>query len=199
MTDTDDTVGEMSSEDAARWESARTLDDLGELTAQWLEGAIRSIPTVVPGYGPDEETILLIPVLAAANRAGYVTDFSQPGEDVNDWVQRAAVSGFASPAVLAALVAAAADTDLMITAGRAGENDWGTTAVVSVDNGRENTWAGGAQSLDAIRYGYEGDCHPAAVEALCGAWQVTLVDPVWGRNDLLWPVLKAFAASVRPT
>ncbi len=63
-----------------RWRAARTLAGLGELTAEWLEGTIASIPTVVPGYGPDEETAALIPVLAACNRAGYVTTVSQPGE-----------------------------------------------------------------------------------------------------------------------
>jgi len=65
---------------AARWHSARTLAGLGELTAQWLEGKIG----YVPGYGgapPDEETEPLIPVLAAANRAGFVTIVSQPGEE----------------------------------------------------------------------------------------------------------------------
>lgn len=30
---------------------------------------------------------------------------------------------------------------------------------------------------------------------LSAAWQVTLIDPVWGRNDVLWPVLKASVAS----
>jgi hypothetical protein len=71
----------MSPEDAARWRAARTLADLGELTAQWLEGKIASIPTVMPGCGPGEESAELIPVLAACNRAGYVTTTSQPGEE----------------------------------------------------------------------------------------------------------------------
>ncbi len=76
-----DRDGEMDPEDAARWRAARTLADLGELTAQWLEGKIASIPAVVPGCGPGEETAELIPVLAACNRAGYVTTVSRPGEE----------------------------------------------------------------------------------------------------------------------
>src|SRR6266496_4268047 len=48
-----DRDGEMDPEDAARWRAARTLADLGELTAQWLEGKIASIPAVVPGCGPE--------------------------------------------------------------------------------------------------------------------------------------------------
>ena len=31
--------------------------------------------------------------------------------------------------------------------------------------------------------------HPAVIEALYEAWQVTLIDPEWGRNDVLWPAL----------
>ena len=44
-----------------------------------------------------------------------------------------------------------------------------------------------------------GICHPSAVTALCGAWQVTVLDPQWGRNDRLWPVLRdALARRSRP-
>ena len=74
------TVGAMSTADRQAWEAARTLADLGELTAQWLEGAIASQPAYTPGCGPDPETAPLIPVLACCNRAGYVTNGSQPGE-----------------------------------------------------------------------------------------------------------------------
>lgn len=49
-----------------------------------------------------------------------------------------------------------------------------------------------------IADGYGDDLHPAAVEALSDAWQVTLIDPEWGRNDLLWPLLDAFAEQHNP-
>jgi hypothetical protein len=194
MSNVDDATG-MSKQDTALWRRARTLADLGELTAQWLEGTVSSIPGVVSGYGPDEETIHLIPILAAANRAGFVTDFSQPGEDDEGWIQRAAVAGFASPATFAALTAAAADADLMLTAARAAGDDWGTPITVTVDNGRENTWAGGAQGRSAIWDTYGCCCHPSLVETLCDSWQLTLADPQWGRDDHLWPVLQAFASA----
>jgi hypothetical protein len=69
---------DMSPEDEALWRSARTLADLGELTARWIEGAIAS----QPGYfgAADLESDDLVPVLAAVNRAGFRTDTSQPGE-----------------------------------------------------------------------------------------------------------------------
>jgi hypothetical protein len=190
----DGETSEMSPADAARWYTALTLHDLGELTAQWLEGKIASIPSVVPDTGPDEETIPLIPLLAAANRAGYFTEFSQPGEDDDGWIQRAAVSGFASPATFAALCTAAAHTDLMITVARAGDDDWGPTATVSIDNGSENTCTGGAMSSAVIHGNYGPHLHPDALQAICDAWQITLIDPQWGRNDTLWPVLATFAA-----
>jgi hypothetical protein len=31
------------------------------------------------------------------------------------------------------------------------------------------------------------------VQAICDAWQVTVIDPEWGRDDLLWPLLWIFA------
>ena len=35
-----------------------------------------------------------------------------------------------------------------------------------------------------------GICHRDAVDALCAAWQVTVIDPEWGRPDVLWRVLE---------
>ncbi len=29
----------------------------------------------------------------------------------------------------------------------------------------------------------------AAMNEVLDAWQVTVIDPVWGRNDVLWPTL----------
>jgi hypothetical protein len=189
MSDVDELTG-MSVQDAALWRGARTLADLGELTARWLEGTVGSVPGTMPGYGPDEETGPLVPVLAAANRAGYVTNFSQPGESDNGWTQRAAVHGFASAATFKAIATTAADADLIITAARATEANWSTRIVVTIDNGRENTWAGDPWSREEVQDGYGDCCDPAAVETLCRAWQVTLIDPQWGRNDHLWDVLR---------
>jgi hypothetical protein len=187
--DVDELTG-MSVQDAALWRGARTLSDLGELTARWLEGSVGSVPGTVPGYGPDEETGPLVPVLAVANRAGFVTNFSQPGEDDSGWIQRAAVYGFASAATFRAITAAAADADLIITAARANGANWSTRIVVTVDNGRENTWVGDAWSHGEIQDCYGGCCDPVAVEALCQAWQITLIDPQWASNDHLWAVLR---------
>ncbi|MGC5400792.1 DUF6919 domain-containing protein [Streptomyces sp. DT20] len=86
----------MSRTDRRHWRAARTVADLGELMALWLEGKIASRTGYAPRYGPDEETEHLVPSLAALCRAGYVTTQSQPGlagTGANGlwWEQRAAV------------------------------------------------------------------------------------------------------------
>jgi hypothetical protein len=195
----------MGPEDAERWRAARTLADLGELTAQWPEGAITSVPTVWPGCGPDEETTELIPVLAACNRARYVTTVSQPGAgpapgyDGQSWTQRAAVEGFAAAGAAAALRACTAGTPLIVLvtvpAGDIGRDQVARNPVTLAGD-QENTWFGShfdRGDIEDDQAGY-GICHPYAIEAPCAAWQVTIIDPEWGRNDVLWTVLKSFTA-----
>jgi hypothetical protein len=64
---------------------------------------------------------------------------------------------------------------------------------ITLNVGEEFTWDGGARSRQSIEDGYGETCHPKAVEALVRAWQVTLIDQQWGRNDQLWPVLEECA------
>ncbi len=193
----------MTPEDAARWGTARTLGDLGLLTVAWLAGEIAETPTHMGP--PMPETKSLIPVLTAVNRAGFVTENSQPGVaiepgvaiDADSSAQRATVTGFAADDTFRALTAALADADLLITAGRATreENAWGPDITVTLVGGEPCTWDGGVESRSELEYHHSLTCHPDAIAALCEAWQITIVDPQWGRNDLLWPLLEAFAAS----
>jgi hypothetical protein len=185
----------MSPEDAERWHAARTLADLGELTAQWLEGHLEQTPTHTAP--PDPETGPLLTLLAAVNRAGFVTHQSQPAYrlDENGSAQRANVSGYADNSAFARLMTAAADADLIITAARASiPESFGPFFTITLDYGEEFTWDGIAFDQATMEASYEYDCHPAAIEALCQAWQVTLIDPQWGRDAKLWAVLGAFAA-----
>lgn len=200
------------------WQSARTLDDLGDLTAQWLEGRIVGYP----GYGdesdpgPDPETQPLITVLAGLNRAGYVTVSSQPGLppttgwDGEHWQQRAAVEGFADGHTRLALEEAIEGTGLILidhlTEPRRwwhrfvpGAAAWGDDAVcvtASVE-GTEHTWFGGLMSYDTVELCFDEVGRAAFAEVL-NAWQVTVLDPEWGRNDLLWDTLTSrFLAGAR--
>jgi hypothetical protein len=91
--------------DVARaWPAARTLADLSELTARFLEGDLSQSPSHVAQ--PDPETGPLIPLLATVNRAGFFTHQSQPGVARGDdgSAQRANVSGFASDGAFARLM-----------------------------------------------------------------------------------------------
>jgi hypothetical protein len=196
----DDTTADTAE---AQRRSARNLADVGELTAQWLEG--KHSPTLGCNGGvPDEETELLVPILAAANRTGFVTHQSQPGMplDEHGCAQRANVSGYAGPETFARLMAAISDADLIVTAARAlddsEERQFGPLFAVTLDEGEEFTWDGIALSRPILERDY-GDWHPAVVRELCAAWQVTIIDPVRGRNDVLWTVLEKLAAAPEPS
>jgi hypothetical protein len=201
-------VTEMSDEDAELWESAQTLADIGNFTALWLEGQIGSQPGYAPGCGPDEETADLIPVLAACNRAGFVTDGSQPGEsctgyDGASWEQRAGVSGFACAELAARLRTAAEDAHLYVRVHEAPR--WrfrfGTAIPVTRREGRTFTRFGARLPVRHLRDGWTGygGCSRSAVREVCSAKQVTIVDPEWGRNDRLWPALERFARQEVPS
>lgn len=179
--------------DRKLWWQASTLAELGQLMARWLEGNL----TVWPGYavaGPDEETADLIPVLARANRAGFLTDQSQPGSDGPGfdgarWEQRAAVSGLVG------------DEELLYTLGRVAEAHRLTLLVRDVEShglltgvtatrvdGVPYTTFGVRISRRQLRHIWRGVSRPALAE-ICDAWQVTLVDPEWGSGDRLWRAL----------
>jgi hypothetical protein len=113
--------------------------------------------------------------------------------DGSGWVQRAAVSGFAGPALAHRLTAAAEAAGMAVIAGGPGtspcDGDWVT---VTLRNGQPCTRFGilpRREVRDAVT-GW-GLCHRAAVDALCGSWQLTVADPAWGRPEALWRALAA--------
>jgi hypothetical protein len=183
----------------ALWAAAQSLPELGEAMAQWLEGRITYQPAY-SGAEPEEETAELVPVLAAYNRSGFVTDFSQPAVSLDEGygcAQRAAVCGFCDEATARRLLALTLRTGLIVLA-----HDplllEGIQIPVTVDVEDEDveasTWVGAFSNSEAIAHYYSADCPPAAVRALQTAWQVHIVDPVWGRNDLLSDEVRAVLA-----
>ncbi len=174
----------MSADDRARWAQAATLADVGELTAQWLEGDIAS----QPGYcGPVDTDEDLAPgmtaTLIALNRAGMVTHQSQAG--AAQYGQRAAVSGFATADCLDRIGTATAGDPALVVADL-GEPDTARRAPVG--------WHHDEDDLADLWTGY-GVCDPAAVAELADAVQVCIYDLEPGRNDRLWPALQR--ASIR--
>lgn len=172
---------------ASYWQTPRTLAELGTQMAGWLSGGI----TERPGYaGPCDVDEDLAPgltdTLVAACHAGYVTDQSQPAWADGAMSAPAAVVGFCDDQVMQELVQLARHKDLSVIACRAPatrryvRRDMFIFAPRTVGDLRDS-WTG---------YGL---CHPDAVTALVNAWQVEISDPESGRNDRLWPALKAWA------
>ena len=180
-----------------RWHGARSVQDLANLVACWLEGTISSQPGYQPQCGPDPETTPLIKALTACNRAGYLTFTSQPGLDDGDFQQRAAVEGIiADPQLLQRLTGLAHSAGLhtaVHTVQAPGPHASGFT-VTTVDDQPVTTFGRPLDTWD-IDGSWSG-CHPNALAALTAAHQVTLVDPDVGRTDRLLDVL---GQAARPT
>lgn len=180
--------------DRKRWAQARTLPELGELMARWLEGDLALWPGYQPGYGPDDETTDLIPVLARVNRAGFVTDSSQPALDGpgfggRRWRQRAAVCGLVGDEqMLFALAQVAEAHRLTILVRTAVEHSCRPGVTVTKVDGESYTGFGDQLSRRQLRHMWRGVSRPA-LDEIAAAWQVTLVDPEYGRNDRLWAAL----------
>ncbi|MFD5342317.1 DUF6919 domain-containing protein [Streptomyces anulatus] len=186
----------MSSADKRRWRTAETLQDLGTLMAAWLIGDIASQPGYQPNCGPDEETRHLIPVLVAANRLGYVTDSSQPGNaetgyDGQWWEQRAAVSGVIDdPQLRDRLVAAAQLAGLTVVQHDLTPRRDAEGVPVTRSQGSVHTRFGGFLPARDLRTVWQPEIiGRRAFEKVTAAWQLTLVDPEWGRDDVLWEAL----------
>ncbi|MEU1497303.1 hypothetical protein [Streptomyces sp. NPDC005732] len=162
--------------------------------ASWLEGDVSVWPGYEPGFGPDEETTELIPTLVAANRAGFVTEASQPGCDEVDaggvrWLQSAAVSGLVGDVQLLAQIRRACEqAGLIVMMHHPTLGLWSHQTPVTWRGDEPHTWFGGQLTASDLRHIWRG-LRPEALDAVVNAWQVTAIDPEYGRNDRLWPAL----------
>ena len=179
----------MTSEEAEdEWANARSFSRLCELTAQWLEGKL----PFYPGYAsesPDPETTELIPILAAFNRAGFLTEFSQPaeGDCGSGSAQRAAVAGFAMEPLAKQIGCLSLSTDLYV--GIFPPNvEWGYQLPISMHEFRPTTWCGATINADSDPLAES--CRPEASAELGSCWLVQVIDLRWGRKSHLWSNLK---------
>ncbi|MEU7151211.1 hypothetical protein AB0B15_24770 [Streptomyces sp. NPDC045456] len=180
----------MSRTDRARWRSARTLADLGRLTADWWEGSVRSLPGHRAGHRPHPALAAHVPVLAAANRAGFLVATAQAGLDTSRMRQKTAVQGFATdPDLVRRLVGAAENAGLGVVL-----HDWYDafyaehTGGITVTRTPHGTGVfGQALGLEDIKALWPR--LPHAVEAVVPALQITLADPDFSSSDLLWHML----------
>lgn len=131
--------------------------------------------------------------MAALNRAELVTHFSQPGQPlVAGSAQRAAVGGFCDKPMLDRLERAIVGTDRVLLRLQSGQ-DSTAQVVVTLHQGQGFTWLGMAAGPEEVTDLHGDDLAPATLTMLIEAWEVHLFDPVWGRNDVLWPVLAELA------
>ena len=181
---------------ALSWETAKSLKDLGELTARWLEGADIEHPCY-HGGGPDPETSPLVPDLVELNRSAFVTECSQPGQPMtNGSGQRAFVEGFCREDVARQVAALGLWTDLIVIAFPP-EFEEERPIPVTIDNYRPNTW-GGRHSSEVFKP-YTQACGAEAVEELRSSWTVHVIDPQWGRDRYLWEYLADVVTRRKPT
>jgi hypothetical protein len=178
-----------------RWADARTLSRLGALVAEWLDGRMGSAPFY--GGAPDPETQSITPVLQELNRSGFVTDFSQPGESDDHGAQRAAVCGYCEQDVAERLASTSVRGDLIVISSPAGVG-WSSfqLPITRTHNCTFTILCGDHPPLspDDDSWPWPG-VHPELRAALLNAWYVSVCDPVWGRNDVLWPALGAATSS----
>ena len=165
------------------WKRAQSLEDLGELTARWLEGTEPHHPCSIGG-GPDGETSRLVSDLAMLNRAGFVTDHSQPGERLQDgFAQRAAASGFCVEAMARRIATLGLWTDLVVIAFPSG-CEGGHRVPITIVEHRPYTWAGRYELVELDNFAEA--CGAELVERLRACWRIDVFDPQWGRERYLW-------------
>ncbi|MFB8314707.1 hypothetical protein ACFC5T_40315 [Streptomyces sp. NPDC055961] len=186
----------MSIRDRRRWKNAATWTEVGELMARWLEGEIASRPGYAARYGPDEETEHLVPVLAAACRAGYITTNSQPGESGaglrgESWEQRAAVTGLVTdPGLLDRLTAAALAEGLVVLVDDHTAEIYGEPYICTTVSGEPFTAFGGYVDHANLTLVEWRGLRPELVEQAAAGVYLTLAAPEWGpAGERLWPLL----------
>lgn len=175
------------------WRDARTIPDLGQAMALWLEGRIPSWPGYARGCGPDDETRHLIPLLARLNRAGIVTTNSQPGFDGPGydrarWRQKAWVEAIVddrNPLLDRIRQAAQAGGMTVLDARFSGVH------VITDRDGEPQTAIDKRAMRIQWTHEWRGIGRPALRELQHHGIRIALIDPAWGRDDRLWPLLAA--------
>jgi hypothetical protein len=172
-----------STDSRHRWRKASSLGDLGDLTARWLTGDIRSQPGYRGTVDVDEDLAPgLTDALVAANRSGFLTWTSQAGQpgDRPGWGQQLAwVDGVAPPEMARQLAERARNAGYEAHLWQRGDR----RRIVTWDGGRPFTAAGWTphRELRGAVYRGVGD---DALREICSGQQISIIDPAPGRNTL---------------
>ncbi len=197
VTDTRDQHGRLRS-DRGVWRQATTLEAAGELTARWLESRSEYQPgTFAPSF--DDETRPIAGALAEINRNGLFTKESQPGvRDDSGHAQRQYVTGFCGAGTAAELVALSTRSELITVAHAPGETSRAAIPV-TFDGDAVVTVLGSSESPvenDQLR-DWSDETNETLALLLADSWYVEVLDPVWGRNDVLLPEVLAALRKVQ--
>ncbi|MFT4649531.1 MAG: hypothetical protein ACI9X4_002771 [Glaciecola sp.] len=175
-----------------RWRNATSFQDLCRLTVEFLDGDLPAFPGWMAA-DIDEETDDWVPELAAANERGLLTTASQPGacpalsHDGLPWSQRAFVVGFASAALVEELRTQIEGSRLRLF--DFGPQESGGDPMPAARHGdREYLHVGTGEGPAELEV-FAHRVGPEALQALSETRYVCLIDPEWGRDDLLWPIL----------
>ena len=161
------------------WREAHCFAEICQLAARHIEGELPS-PS---GEKLDSESTPLLQYLAAYNRKGYWTDCSQPRDLGTDYRQRAFVTGLAKEELSIRIAKLTLYSDLIVLAFPP-KGGSGCHIPVTVSEFQPFTWAG--MNGDEMIEFYRDICSVSAMSELEDLWSVTVIDPVWGRNDCLW-------------
>ena len=174
-------------EDRGVWRQATTLPAAGELTARWLEGHSAFQPgTFTASY--DAETVPIAVGLAALNRNGLFTRESQPGLRSPGLAQRQYVTGFCSAEVAAQLLALSTRSELVAVAHAPGESS-SAAIPVTLDGGEVVTVLGSSENpvTEEQIQDWADETNDTLALLLADSWYVEILDPFWGRDDVLLP------------
>ncbi|CCQ48278.1 putative uncharacterized protein [Pseudarthrobacter siccitolerans] len=176
-------------EDRGAWRQATTLAAAGELTARWLEGNSEFQPATFTASF-DDETAPIAVGLAVLNRNGLFTKESQPGLQSGGLVQRQYVTGFCSAEAAAELLALSTRSELVTVAHAPGETS-NAAIPVTLDGGEVVTVLGSSENPvteDQIQ-DWANETNDTLALLLADSWYVEILDPVWGRDDVLLPAV----------
>lgn len=163
------------------WALARNFDDLAQATIDFL------VDPEQPGY---LDSPVILSRLVQLNRMGLVTTASQPGqidEDGGAW--RAYFAGLCLGHTAKAIVEFLARTDLVTVLFLPGDKSEALIPVSVHEDGSDD----GGGWLGNVDVGWEVDRYrngnPELDEHLDQTCFIQVFDPVWGRDEALWPTL----------
>jgi hypothetical protein len=174
------------------WQDAETFAELCALSEKFVLGQL----ALTPNHGGPRmpETREIGPALAHANRAGFLTIGSQPGEDPEEhhgWRQRAGVEGHANDEVLDKLGSIFADLrphriHMNVQGTYPWRNDYSTHVLVTGHvSGQEFTHFGARFSRKQLRFIWDG-IQTHLIKEILGMHTITIIDKKWGPETLLW-------------